>query len=78
MTHPFFNELRQQNTVLLTGKPLPPLFNFTEHELSINSSLNRKLVPNYALSQLPVDLDNFVPLKLKTPQEMVAKMAQFS
>jgi len=78
MTHPFFNELRQQNTVLLSGKPLPPLFNFTKHELSINPSLNRKLVPDYALSQLPVDLDNFIPLTLKTPQEMVAKMAQFS
>jgi serine/threonine protein kinase len=26
---PFFDELRDQNTVLPNGQPLPPLFNFT-------------------------------------------------
>lgn len=28
--HAFFNELRQPDTVLPNGRPLPPLFNFTE------------------------------------------------
>lgn len=30
--HPFFDELRQEgNTTLPNGRPMPPLFNFTEH-----------------------------------------------
>lgn len=29
MTHPFFDELRQPSTKLLTGKDLPELFNFS-------------------------------------------------
>jgi serine/threonine protein kinase len=28
--HPFFDELRNPSTVLPNGKPLPPLFNFSE------------------------------------------------
>lgn len=28
-THAFFNELREENTRLPNGKPLPPLFNFS-------------------------------------------------
>ncbi len=28
-THAFFNELRDENTRLPNGRPLPPLFNFT-------------------------------------------------
>ncbi|XP_025829745.1 glycogen synthase kinase-3 beta isoform X3 [Agrilus planipennis] len=43
--HPFFNELREPNTLLPNGNPLPPLFNFTEQELSIQPSLNSILVP---------------------------------
>jgi serine/threonine protein kinase len=31
MTHTFFDELRQPDTVLPNGKPLPELFNFTAH-----------------------------------------------
>lgn len=29
--HSFFNELRQEGTVMPNGKELPPLFNFTEY-----------------------------------------------
>ena len=29
--HSFFNELRQEGTVMPNGKELPPLFNFTAH-----------------------------------------------
>ncbi|XP_018571498.1 glycogen synthase kinase-3 beta isoform X2 [Anoplophora glabripennis] len=43
--HPFFNELREPNTRLPNGNELPPLFNFTEHELSIQPSLNSVLLP---------------------------------
>eukprot|EP00544_Gedaniella_sp_CCMP2646_P006273 CAMPEP_0202480502 /NCGR_PEP_ID=MMETSP1361-20130828/466_1 /ASSEMBLY_ACC=CAM_ASM_000849 /TAXON_ID=210615 /ORGANISM="Staurosira complex sp., Strain CCMP2646" /LENGTH=419 /DNA_ID=CAMNT_0049107943 /DNA_START=250 /DNA_END=1509 /DNA_ORIENTATION=+ len=44
-THPFFDELRQESTRLPTGEPLPPLFDFTEHELSSSPELLKKLVP---------------------------------
>jgi len=30
LCHPFFDELREQGAKLPNGKPLPPLFNFTE------------------------------------------------
>mmetsp|Transcript_2425 Transcript_2425/g.3539 ORF Transcript_2425/g.3539 Transcript_2425/m.3539 type:complete len:425 (-) Transcript_2425:405-1679(-) len=37
--HPFFKELKDPNLKLPDGSPLPPLFNFTQSELSLNSSL---------------------------------------
>jgi len=44
--HPFFDELRDQNTRLPNGGPLPrDLLNFTEVELSVNPELNDRLVP---------------------------------
>lgn len=43
--HPFFNELREPGTRLPNGNELPPLFNFTDHELSIQPSLNVVLMP---------------------------------
>ncbi|KAL1506039.1 hypothetical protein ABEB36_005474 [Hypothenemus hampei] len=43
--HSFFNELREPGTRLPNGNELPPLFNFTEHELSIERSLNSVLIP---------------------------------
>lgn len=43
--HPFFNELREPETVLPNGRRLPPLFNFTEFELRIAPTLNPVLVP---------------------------------
>ncbi|CAG9856100.1 unnamed protein product [Phyllotreta striolata] len=43
--HSFFNELREPNTRLPNGNELPPLFNFTEHELNIQPSLNFVLLP---------------------------------
>jgi serine/threonine protein kinase len=44
-THPFFDELREPNNKLPNGRELPPLFNFTPHELSIQSNLNARLIP---------------------------------
>jgi len=46
--HTFFDELRETNTRLPYGRELPPLFNFTEQELSIQPSLNSVLLPHHA------------------------------
>ncbi|XP_055550195.1 glycogen synthase kinase-3 beta isoform X2 [Wyeomyia smithii] len=43
--HPFFNELREGNKTLPSGREFPPLFNFTEQELAIQPSLNLILRP---------------------------------
>ncbi|XP_037935550.1 protein kinase shaggy-like [Teleopsis dalmanni] len=46
--HPFFDELRQEgNQTLPNGREMPPLFNFTEHELSIQPSLIPQLLPKH-------------------------------
>lgn len=45
--HPFFNELREQGTLLPNSRELPPLFNFTEHELRISPNLYSILIPKY-------------------------------
>jgi len=81
MCHPFFDELRDPNTILPDsrnpgGPPrqLPKLFNFTRHELSINPSLNHRLVPPHARAELlrqGIDLDNFKPM---SKEEMQARL----
>lgn len=43
--HCFFDELREPAARLPNGRPLPPLFNFTEYELGIQPSLNEFLKP---------------------------------
>lgn len=43
--HSFFDELREPAARLPNGRPLPPLFNFTEYELGIQPSLNEFLKP---------------------------------
>ncbi|XP_061391852.1 protein kinase shaggy-like [Musca vetustissima] len=46
--HPFFDELRQEGShTLPNGREMPPLFNFTEHELSIQPSLIPQLLPKH-------------------------------
>ncbi|RVE46742.1 hypothetical protein evm_008605 [Chilo suppressalis] len=52
--HSFFDELREPAARLPNGRPLPPLFNFTEYELSIQPSLNEFLKPRAAAAQ-PTD-----------------------
>uniref|UniRef100_A0A1B0APH6 Protein kinase domain-containing protein n=1 Tax=Glossina palpalis gambiensis TaxID=67801 RepID=A0A1B0APH6_9MUSC len=52
--HPFFDELRQEgNHTLPNGREMPPLFNFTEHELSIQPSLIPQLLPKHLQSTVP-------------------------
>ncbi|XP_030023275.2 glycogen synthase kinase-3 beta isoform X2 [Manduca sexta] len=46
--HSFFDELREPTARLPNGRPLPPLFNFTDYELSIQPSLNEFLKPRGA------------------------------
>jgi serine/threonine protein kinase len=56
--HPFFDELRQESTVLNSqGGALPPLFNFTEYELSQSPELLEKLIPPYAKAKNEADGD---------------------
>ena len=44
--HAFFDELRDPNTRLPNGRPLPPLFDFTQEEIrAAGDTLFRKLVP---------------------------------
>lgn len=81
MCHPFFDELRDPSTLLPdtrnpngAAKPLPTLFDFTKHELSIDPTMNEKLVPQHALDQLTsrgIDLENFTPL---TSEQMQARL----
>uniref|UniRef100_A0A3Q4N0S9 [tau protein] kinase n=1 Tax=Neolamprologus brichardi TaxID=32507 RepID=A0A3Q4N0S9_NEOBR len=48
--HAFFDELRQPNTRLPSGRELPMLFNFSTTELSIQPQLNSILIPPHARS----------------------------
>ena len=69
--HEFFNELREERTRLppsqiALGSPpsknedllLPPLFNFTQHELDSSPELLEKLIPPHAQKADDVSLDD--------------------
>uniref|UniRef100_A0A915A6U7 Glycogen synthase kinase-3 n=1 Tax=Parascaris univalens TaxID=6257 RepID=A0A915A6U7_PARUN len=49
--HALFDELRQPDCKLPNGRPLPPIFDFSEQELRIEPNLNSALLPNTAMSQ---------------------------
>jgi glycogen synthase kinase 3 beta len=49
--HRFFDELRDPKTKLPTGKDLPPLFDFTQHEFDASPDLLEKLIPNHLKNQ---------------------------
>jgi glycogen synthase kinase 3 beta len=42
--HPFFDELRDERTRLPNGNPLPPIFDFTSHELESGEELLAKVI----------------------------------
>ena len=44
---PFFDELRDPDTRLPNGQPLPDLFNFTPEELHDESMDSTKLIPDW-------------------------------
>jgi len=49
--HTFFDELREPGLKLPSGKELPALFNFTEHEAKICPSLTSQLIPAHYQQQ---------------------------
>lgn len=50
--HPFFDELRDPNTRLPNGRPLPPLVNFRSQEImDIPHNVLEKLIPEHARKQ---------------------------
>ncbi|KAL9269442.1 Shaggy-related protein [Drosera capensis] len=54
LVHPFFDELRDPNARLPSGRYLPPLFNFKPHELKgLPVEMLRKLIPVHARKQCP-------------------------
>jgi len=54
LAHPFFDELREPSARLPNGKPLPPLFNFTDDELKlmVKKALTKKLIPPHVMKKL--------------------------
>jgi len=51
--HNFFDEIRNPATRLSNNRELPPLFDFTAHELQIEPALNRVLIPANRTSNPP-------------------------
>jgi serine/threonine protein kinase len=50
--NPLYDELRDVNTHLPNGRPLPPLFDFSQEELKLlTSELKAKLIPIHPVSQ---------------------------
>lgn len=48
LAHPFFDELRLQDTILPDRAPMPELFNWTQHEVdSASGELMAKLTPGW-------------------------------
>jgi len=69
MCHPFFDELREGEYKMASGKPAPELFNFTKEELSIRPDLIHKLVPQNQEAKLlerGIDVNNFQPLSAES------------
>ena len=69
MCHPFFDELRQGESIMPNGRPMPALFNFTKEELSVRPDLIPKLVPASAEPDLlarGIDIHNFTPIPLES------------
>jgi len=56
-THAFFDELRNPKTRLPTGKDLPPLFDFTDHELNSTPEILEKLIPMHERSKFKDKLE---------------------
>lgn len=56
-THAFFDELRNPIAKLPNGNSLPPLFDFTQHELSSPPELLSKLIPSHMKNDYQMKLD---------------------
>ncbi|CAO3594433.1 unnamed protein product [Absidia cylindrospora] len=77
LCHPFFDEIRDPNTRLPNDQPLPPVVNFSRHELSIRPDLIRRLVPVHCEQELlsrHIDIHHFDPIpteQLKIPPSYI-------
>uniref|UniRef100_A0A8C5WU78 Glycogen synthase kinase-3 beta n=1 Tax=Laticauda laticaudata TaxID=8630 RepID=A0A8C5WU78_LATLA len=60
--HSFFDELRDPNIKLPSGREKPALFNFTTQELSSNPSLASILIPAHARNQAAVSTPTNTPV----------------
>lgn len=47
--HGFFDELREERTLLPNGNAMPPLFDFTHHEMASSPELLAKLIPPHVI-----------------------------
>jgi serine/threonine protein kinase len=52
LAHPYFDELRAPTCRLPSGKPLPPLFDFSEQEFAQAGPLAEKILPTAIFAQL--------------------------
>lgn len=69
LSHPYFDELREPDTTLPNGEPLPPLFNFTPQEYALDQKYVESLIPDHAKeSNLPVDLKGVRVYQLHHPK----------
>jgi len=71
--HSYFDELRDPATRLSNGRDLPPLFNFTHSELSVNQQLSSVLVPAHATPAM--DLSSSVDAAIAAPSGAQAAAA---
>lgn len=52
LKHQFFDELRDKNTRLPNGNPLPPLFEFTNEEIKNSTTQDiEQLIPQWYLEK---------------------------
>eukprot|EP00560_Eucampia_antarctica_P002379 CAMPEP_0197836120 /NCGR_PEP_ID=MMETSP1437-20131217/27996_1 /TAXON_ID=49252 ORGANISM="Eucampia antarctica, Strain CCMP1452" /NCGR_SAMPLE_ID=MMETSP1437 /ASSEMBLY_ACC=CAM_ASM_001096 /LENGTH=439 /DNA_ID=CAMNT_0043442043 /DNA_START=378 /DNA_END=1697 /DNA_ORIENTATION=+ len=61
--HPFFDELRDERTRLPSDNALPPLFDFTQHELNVRPELLEKLSPLHMNASSAEKLDESGDMK---------------
>mmetsp|Transcript_86423 Transcript_86423/g.230891 ORF Transcript_86423/g.230891 Transcript_86423/m.230891 type:complete len:127 (+) Transcript_86423:820-1200(+) len=66
--HLFFDELRDPNTRLPNGRPLPPLFDFTPEEIRAAGDLVRKLIPPHAQAPAAPAAGGTAPGAAASPQ----------
>ncbi|KAK0590325.1 hypothetical protein LWI29_025399 [Acer saccharum] len=57
-THSFFDELREPNTRLPNGRPLPPLFNFKQELSGASPELINRLIPEHVRRQTGLGFPN--------------------
>jgi glycogen synthase kinase 3 beta len=51
LAHPFFDELREIDTLLPNNKKLPELFNFSKEEVNTDPELVESLIPDWYKSE---------------------------